>query len=203
MELMIVMAIIGILMTFGLLPYKDYMDRAELSNNIDTISQEWILAHKEIRNWLENSFTDTDWTKVKKHSAIIFEFKKWESKIKKYEVDFDEVSEIKDWKNIFKNPIDININNILSDNTKIKKYKEINFSKNIEIKENFDKNFDKKIFYILIPPFAQWKFFDENWNEKILTNPKIQIGYQNATIPADLNIKTPKIRTILLNPYLQ
>lgn len=50
MELMIVMAIIGILMIFGLLPYKDYMDRAELSNNIDTISQEWILAHKEIRN---------------------------------------------------------------------------------------------------------------------------------------------------------
>lgn len=197
MELMIVMAIIGILMTFGLLPYKDYMDRAELSNNIDTISQEWILAHKEIRNWLENSF----WTEAKKHSAIIFEFKKWESKIKKYEVDFDEVSEIKDWKNIFKNSIDIK--NLVSDKTKIKKYKEINFSKNIEIKENFEKNFDKKIFYILIPPFAQWKFFDENWAEKNFVNPKIQIGYQNATIPADPNIKTPKIRTILLNPYLQ
>lgn len=201
MELMIVMAIIGILMTFGLLPYKDYMDRAELSNNIDTISQEWILAHKEIRNWLENSFTDTDWTEVKKHSAIIFEFKKWESKIKKYEVDFDEVSEIKDWKNIFKNPI--NIEHILSDNTKIKKYKEINFSKNIEIKEIFESNNLEKIFYITIPPFAQWKFFDEKWVEKNFVNPKIQIGYQNATIPADTNIKTPKIRTILLNPYLQ
>lgn len=202
MELMIVMAIIGILMTFGLLPYKDYMDRAELSNNIDTISQEWILAHKEIRNWLENSFTNTeDRTEVKKHSAIIFEFKKWESKIKKYEVDFDEVSENKDWKNIFKNPIDIK--NILSDNTKIKKYKEINFSKNIEIKEIFeDKNLEK-IFYITIPPFAQWKFFDESWVEKNFVNPKIQIGYQNATIPTDPNIKTPKIRTILLNPYLQ
>lgn len=202
MELMIVMAIIGILMTFGLLPYKDYMDRAELSNNIDTISQEWILAHKEIRNWLENSFTNTkDQTEVKKHSAIIFEFEKSATKIKKYEVDFDEVSENKDWKNIFKNPI--NIRNILSDNTKIKKYKEINFSKNIEIKENFEKNFDEKIFYVIIPPFAQWKFFDEIWNEKIFTNPKIQIGYQNSTIPTDPNIKTPKIRTILLNPYLQ
>lgn len=197
MELMIVMAIIGILMTFGLLPYKDYMDRAELSNNIDTISQEWILAHKEIRNWLENSF----WTQAKKHSAIIFEFEKSSTKIKKYEVDFDEVSENKDWKNIFKNSI--NIRNILSDNSKIKKYKEINFSKNIEIKENFEKNFDKKIFYVIIPPFAWWKFFDETWVEKNFVNPKIQIGYQNATIPADTNIKTPKIRTILLNPYLQ
>ena len=53
MELMIVIVIVGILMGMALLPYGEYMQRARLSNSVDTISQEWVLAHKQIRNGKE------------------------------------------------------------------------------------------------------------------------------------------------------
>lgn len=48
--MMLVIAIIGILMALGMFPYAEYMRRAALSSSVDTVSQEWILAHKEVRN---------------------------------------------------------------------------------------------------------------------------------------------------------
>lgn len=78
MELMIVIAIVGILMGISLLPYGTYMEQARLSNNADVVAQEWILAHKEVRNGIE--FDQTD----KNHAAIIFEFDEENNSIKKY-----------------------------------------------------------------------------------------------------------------------
>lgn len=49
-ELSIVIAIIAIVMGIGILPYGEYMKRAALNNQIDAIRQEWIIAHKEVRN---------------------------------------------------------------------------------------------------------------------------------------------------------
>jgi len=49
-ELMIVISMIMILMGISLFPYNYYMDRARVEKNIDTISQEWILAHNDVKN---------------------------------------------------------------------------------------------------------------------------------------------------------
>ena len=67
---MIVMAIVGILMGMALLPYGEYMQRARLSNSVDTISQEWVLAHQQIRNGKEFSETEPN------HASVILEFEK-------------------------------------------------------------------------------------------------------------------------------
>lgn len=50
LELMIVIAMIMMLFAISIFPYNYYMDRARVENTIDTISQEWILAHNDVRN---------------------------------------------------------------------------------------------------------------------------------------------------------
>lgn len=41
---------IAILMGIALFPYGYYMDRSRVEKNIDSISQEWILAHNDVKN---------------------------------------------------------------------------------------------------------------------------------------------------------
>lgn len=50
MELMIVISMMMILMSIGMIPYGIYMDRAQVEKTIDSISQEWVLAHNSVRN---------------------------------------------------------------------------------------------------------------------------------------------------------
>ena len=52
MELMIVMVIIVILMSITVFPYSFYMDRYRVEKNFDMLSQEWILAHNDVKNGL-------------------------------------------------------------------------------------------------------------------------------------------------------
>lgn len=47
---MIVTTMIAILMGIALFPYGYYMDRSRVEKNIDSISQEWILAHNDVKN---------------------------------------------------------------------------------------------------------------------------------------------------------
>lgn len=49
-ELMLVITMIGILMSITMIPYGYYMDRARVERSIDQVSQEWILAHNNVRN---------------------------------------------------------------------------------------------------------------------------------------------------------
>ena len=49
-EMMIVISIIMTLMGLVFFPYTYYMQRAYTENTVDTIAQNWILAHKDIRN---------------------------------------------------------------------------------------------------------------------------------------------------------
>jgi prepilin-type N-terminal cleavage/methylation domain-containing protein len=49
-EMMIVIAIIMTLLGLVFFPYSYYMQRAYVENTVDTLSQGWILAHKDIRN---------------------------------------------------------------------------------------------------------------------------------------------------------
>ena len=54
---MIVISIIMTLMGLVFFPYTYYMQRAYTENTVDTIAQNWILAHKDIRNgkWFDES----------------------------------------------------------------------------------------------------------------------------------------------------
>jgi hypothetical protein len=47
---MIVVTIIMILFSISILPYGYYMDRAYLERTTDSVGQEWILSHKQVRN---------------------------------------------------------------------------------------------------------------------------------------------------------
>lgn len=49
---MIVISMIAILMSISLFPYHFYMDRARVEWQVDALSQEWILAHNEVKNGL-------------------------------------------------------------------------------------------------------------------------------------------------------
>lgn len=77
-ELMIVLTIIGILMGISIFPFGEMMQRARLSNSIDLVAQEWILAHKEVRNGKEFSKDDNT------HATEIFEFETGKNEVKKY-----------------------------------------------------------------------------------------------------------------------
>ena len=56
-ELMIVIAMIAMLLWSGIFPYEFYMQRARVEKTIDKISQEWIIAHQDIRWWLLHQWT--------------------------------------------------------------------------------------------------------------------------------------------------
>ncbi len=47
---MIVISMIMILMSIGMIPYGYYMDRAQVEKTIDGVTQEWVIAHNNVRN---------------------------------------------------------------------------------------------------------------------------------------------------------
>lgn len=75
-EIMIVLAMIGILFSISLFPYQYYMDRYRVEKNMDMISQEWILAHSDIKNGFLYA--------PDRHATGYFEFTRGASQIKLY-----------------------------------------------------------------------------------------------------------------------
>lgn len=49
-ELMIVISVIVILTSIGFFPFSYYLERARVEKNIDSLSQEWLILHEDIRN---------------------------------------------------------------------------------------------------------------------------------------------------------
>lgn len=90
-EIMIVLAIIGIIMTIGILPYNEYMAQARLSNSVDILSQEWVYAHKQVRNGLEITENDNG-TEKKTHADIIFVFEKGKNSFKIFSTEFADIN---------------------------------------------------------------------------------------------------------------
>lgn len=70
-ELMIVMSMIALLLWSGIFPYMYYMDRARVEKTIDTISQEWIIAHQNIRWGLLHEGSGS-------HAHMYIEIKEWD-----------------------------------------------------------------------------------------------------------------------------
>lgn len=74
-ELMIVLAIMAIVLTIGLFPYADILERVALSNSADLVAQEWILAHKEVRNGILFQ-SPIERSAPEKHAHLLFVFEK-------------------------------------------------------------------------------------------------------------------------------
>ena len=81
-EIMIVVAVIGILMGIGMFPYMEYMKREALSASVDTVAQEWILAHKVVRNGIVFSGAETSGEET--HARMLIKFEKNATSVKEY-----------------------------------------------------------------------------------------------------------------------
>lgn len=187
MELMIVIAIVGILMGISVLPYGEYMDRARLSNNVDAISQEWILAHKEVRNGKIFPDGDTDATNDS-HATIIFEFDEENQKMKKflYKTKKEPVDETR------LADIDYNALDFVNPNgSDLRLDKEIPLERNVKLYGTEFSNPNETIYYAILPPYGEGKFNDGT------SQKTIKIG-----LPTNDENST-KIKNILLRSYLQ
>ncbi len=71
---MIVISMIALLLGSGIFPYMYYMDRARVEKTIDAISQEWIIAHQNIRWWLLHEGTGS-------HAHMYIEINEWSGSI--------------------------------------------------------------------------------------------------------------------------
>lgn len=71
---MIVIAMIAMFVSMSVLPYNYYMDRARVEKTLDTLSQEWIVAHQKIRSWLLHPGSSS-------HAHMYVDIKKWAQEI--------------------------------------------------------------------------------------------------------------------------
>ncbi len=49
---MIVITVIVVLTGIGFFPFSYYLERAKVEKNTDSLAQEWLMLHEDIRNWL-------------------------------------------------------------------------------------------------------------------------------------------------------
>lgn len=175
---MIVVAILGILMGIGMFPYGEYMKREALSASVDTVAQEWIIAHKIIRNGIVFTGANTDWQE--QHARILIEFQKGAESIKEYLVASGaDLTNISSW--------------LSSDPQYGKLYKEYSLEKGVKILSwtIFPNPSDTTAYFYIEPPYGSGSFVGGS------QTGTITIGYPNWS---NLN---GGAKDIFLRPYLQ
>jgi hypothetical protein len=143
MELMIVISIIMILFGVGVFPYMYYLERGYTERASDGIAQEWVLAHKAVRNGIV--FDKTATAPVNAHIALVFE---------------KDATEVQSY--IFSNGDTFDPNNIpTTDTSEIRKYKKFILENGVKIL-GFTGSLDSSItraVYVIKPvpqaPFTQ------------------------------------------------
>lgn len=201
MEVLIVLSIIGIIMTIGILPYWEYMKQARLINGVDLVSQEWILAHKEVRNGIifpdaSNLASSTTTISIPKNASILFHFKKWENKIEKYLFAGTSAD--------FGDPFN---ETLLQDPTKFIKQKEIFLENNIKIQKLWNDT-RGDLYYFIEAPFAEGKFYESfpnAQNDNFLKTSTITDPLKTINILVEYDNYSPHTKRwqIFLRPYLQ
>jgi prepilin-type N-terminal cleavage/methylation domain-containing protein len=182
-EMIIVMSIIMILLGIGMFPYGYYMQRAYTERSADGLAQEWVLAHKSIRSWLEFDPLSG------KHAHLFFVFEKGKSEIVSY-IFSGSVN-----MNTFQYP---NLANLSNPN--IKKYKTYPMENGIELLgfSGSLMNLGDRIGYMIFPPLWEGLFFTGISLPWITTqNARINIGYPWASID------TGRAKQLLLRTYLK
>ena len=177
MELMIVIAIIVILLGFSMFPYGYYMQRSYTERAADWIGQEWVLAHKAIRGWIEFD------PLANKHARMLLVFEKGKSEIQSYLLSGAQLP---------------NLASLPTDPNTIIKYKKFIMENGVEI-VGFSWSIlgpHSRVWYIIYPPYADGKFY--TWTtEAYMTWAIVIVGYPGAGWAGG------RTREVLLRPYLK
>ncbi len=180
MEVMIVVLIIIFLFSFAIFPYSYYMKRSYVERSRDILWQEWILAHKEIRN---GKLFDGD-----QHARTVLIFEKGSENISEYKYLWTDYPELTEFTPTSTNP-----------NIKFEKYHEFDSGIKLQKYHWFTwAESNHKFWYMIQPPFWKGVFFT-GWlnSEFTLTGIYLTIGYNWASL------ETWHAREMLLRPYLQ
>lgn len=167
----VVIAIILSLFSLVFFPYGYYMERAYTERSTDTVAQEWILAHKEIRNG--KIFTGTT------SANTILLFKKGANTIEKYFLSGNTL------------PTEYS-----SQNPNIRKDTPITLDSRLEIQgiSGIDMGDSAILGYYIEAPYASGAFFTGTTLFSS-TGVFLTIGYTGATV------WNGRARNILLRPY--
>lgn len=177
---MIVISILIFLVSFALFPYAYYMKRSYVERTRDIIGQEWIIAHKEIRNWKLFS----SW----KHANTVFVFERNAWWIYEYSVSWQTIPNIQEFIMEPTNP-DIKFERLISFDSDIKL---LDF-RGYAGAENHD-----KFWYMIRAPYGTGIFFTGGTASSLyLTGIYLTIGYNGSISQAGHQ------REVLLRPYLQ
>jgi hypothetical protein len=151
---MIVITIIVALTSIGFFPFSYYMERAKVEKNTDSLWQEWLILHEDIRNWLLYDPLDL----ASPHAHLFATFKK--------DIDY----------------IDIEVATGSSSPRKL--YKKIPLEKPIKILSfSGGANGSNTVVYHLTPPFGTGAYkLDANIESAISSWIIIEIGYPNASL---------------------
>lgn len=178
-EMMIVIAIIVFLFSIALFPYNYYMERSYVERSIDSIGQEWILAHKDIRN---GKMFD-----VAKHANMVLIFRKGSAELEQYLLSGSVLPPMSDFSQETTNP-DVHPQTSLPLDSKIMI---LDFSgSNIQATDGI-------LGYFIEAPYASGAFFTDNTPMFSSTGIFLTIGYTGSTL------ESGRARKILLKPYLQ
>ncbi|MBP9779716.1 prepilin-type N-terminal cleavage/methylation domain-containing protein [Candidatus Gracilibacteria bacterium] len=180
MEVMIVVLIIIFLFSFAIFPYSYYMKRSYVERSRDILGQEWILAHKEIRN---GKLFDGD-----QHARTVLIFEKGSENISEYKYLGTDYPELTEFTPTSTNP-----------NIKFEKYHEFDSGIKLQKYHGFTgAESNHKFGYMIQPPFGKGVFFTGGLNSEFtLTGIYLTIGYNGASL------ETGHAREMLLRPYLQ
>lgn len=178
-EMMIVISIVIVLFSVSIFPYSYYMQRAYVERTIDSIGQEWVIAHKDVRN---GKMFDTN-----KHANLILVFEKWREWIRQYLLSGTTIPTMGE----LVSP---------SSNSNLREISPVIFDSNIQILSFSWSNQhflnDRILAYIIEAPYGRWQFFT---GSQLFSSTGIflTIWYTGSTL------ESGRARKILLRPYLQ
>lgn len=176
---MIVVSIVAFLVTLVLYPYAYYMKRSYVERSRDTLGQEWILAHKNIRNGKLFS--------TNKHANTVLIFKKWVWWVEEYLLSWWVIPPMIDFERNTTNP-----------NIKFDSFFAFDQWVQIVSARGFDNaSSEEKIGYFIQAPYASGAFFTGSSMLFSSTGIFLSIGYNQW------QLENGHAREILLRPYLQ
>jgi prepilin-type N-terminal cleavage/methylation domain-containing protein len=178
-EMMIVLFIIMILFSLVLFPYSYYMERSYVSRTLDTVWQEWLLAHKSVRNG--KIFSGTT------NAHIMLIFRKWSNSIESYLMSWSTFTTLSDFSPGTNSP-------------RIRENRTLHFDNAIEILDFSGATWvdGKNILgYLIEPPYGSGKFIVDGTPPAAFSGTiKITLGYTGATL------ESFRAQNILLSSFM-
>jgi prepilin-type N-terminal cleavage/methylation domain-containing protein len=179
-EMMLVISIIVFLIALSVFPYVYSMKRSYVEKSRDTLGQEWILAHKAVKN---GKLFDAE-----KHANILLVFRAWNEYVEKY---------------LFTKDIPVFTSftkSSLLSQTWISEERLIAFDNKIELLSFRAYSWAERtdmLAYIIRAPYATGEFYLENGEALSSSGVFVQLWYTWASLEGGF------AREMILRPYLQ